>query len=630
MSEPISLAAPMPIPSDGFWARLRHTPLRDALRGRVNARLDARRVIVAAELPEPLAGLAWLVTCRARLKREEKLDVARELAGHFRDGLDAGRSPEELARDFGDPRAAARLIRRAKLRARPWKQRALRRTMQGVGLLLAALIVAYLGLSIRYLLARPTVSHDYVAELNVAPQLLPEGDRAWPLYRRALLAMQPAPSQLRDPALLSRSLPGEESPDWPALLDYVERNQEPLTLIRAAAARPHLGFVYGDPADRRWLKRTIDRESALPGSDELLVGLLLPHVNELNQARMILRVDAARALASGDREALLADVRALLGIGRQLPEDSPFLVVQLNALAMFNDALRIVGETLAVRPDLLTDGDLRDLAHEFAAYNGGGPIRLSFDGERRMFHDLFQRMYTDDGAGDGYLTSEGLDLIQSLTGANLDRNAQATIVSAMGPILSVAVAGRHEMTALAERLLDQARREQGDPLWTWTESATDRELHAIKGDKASALRYLPILLVMPDVQSVGRAAEYATQRRDALWTALALVLFHRRHAAWPASLDELTPDLLPAVPPDRFNGKPLGYRLIDGHPRLYSVGHDLVDDDGQTEPSRVQISPGEPPRVYPADSVAVDDWILWPPVDCSPAPPVEPPSVGDP
>jgi hypothetical protein len=41
------------------------------------------------------------------------------------------------------------------------------------------------------------------------------------------------------------------------------------------------------------------------------------------------------------------------------------------------------------------------------------------------------------------------------------------------------------------------------------------------------------------------------------------------------------PDLLPAVPPDRYDGKPLRYQLVDGKPLVYSIGSDRDDDAGR-------------------------------------------------
>ena len=107
---------------------------------------------------------------------------------------------------------------------------------------------------------------------------------------------------------------------------------------------------------------------------------------------------------------------------------------------------------------------------------------------------------------------------------------------------------------------------------------------------------------MPAFSRAGEQSEITAQQRDAVLVAIALELHHRRSGAWPVSLDELVPDLLPAVPPDRFDGKPLRYRLIVGRPLLYSIGWDRDDDGGKPTAGK-----GPGPRRGDAD------WILWQP-----------------
>src|SRR5690242_10958028 len=96
--------------------RLRYTPIRDLVRGRLTGRLDIAGRIDRADLPAPAKDLVRRVVRKTRLGSLEKLDVADELIAHFRDGLDAGESIEQLARSFGDEARAAKLIRRAKIR----------------------------------------------------------------------------------------------------------------------------------------------------------------------------------------------------------------------------------------------------------------------------------------------------------------------------------------------------------------------------------------------------------------------------------------------------------------------------------------------------------------------------------
>ena len=65
----------------------------------------------------------------------------------------------------------------------------------------------------------------------------------------------------------------------------------------------------------------------------------------------------------------------------------------------------------------------------------------------------------------------------------------------------------------------------------------------------------------------------------------AIELYRTRHGRYPASLDELVPEILSQPPVDPLHGLPFGYRLIpdDPHGRsylLYSVGIDGGDDGG--------------------------------------------------
>ena len=63
--------------------------------------------------------------------------------------------------------------------------------------------------------------------------------------------------------------------------------------------------------------------------------------------------------------------------------------------------------------------------------------------------------------------------------------------------------------------------------------------------------------------------------------AIALTKYRLKHASYPATLETLVPEFLPAVPPDPFDGKPMKYRMKDGDGIIYSIGRDLKDNGGQ-------------------------------------------------
>ena len=82
------------------------------------------------------------------------------------------------------------------------------------------------------------------------------------------------------------------------------------------------------------------------------------------------------------------------------------------------------------------------------------------------------------------------------------------------------------------------------------------------------------MLMLPAVQPFRLGAERARGRAEGVMVGLALELYRRENGHWPESLDELSPRWIPSVPVDRINGGPLGYRIVDDRPIVYSLGAD--------------------------------------------------------
>jgi len=120
-------------------------------------------------------------------------------------------------------------------------------------------------------------------------------------------------------------------------------------------------------------------------------------------------------------------------------------------------------------------------------------------------------------------------------------------------------------------------------------------------------------MLMPALGKAWENSERSIMYRDAALTALALTLYHRQHQVWPQSLEELTPALIPTLPVDRFSGRTLGYRVVDGQPILYSVGADR-DDDGGLEPVAGNVASLRGAIQHWNSSRGGDDgdWIFWP------------------
>jgi len=580
-------AAPAPAPA----------PARDKGRRRPRGRRDVPRLLGASELPSRLRSIVFVVVQRSRLWKSEKADVAHELIGHFADGLSNGEDAVAMEASFGPPPRAARLIRRAKRRQRPFVWRAWVRTLQVVGLLLAVIVALYVAATIRLFVGSPNIAHDYLVDLNAVAASVAPADRAWPLYRAAIVALEEPPEILREDVR-----PGHAG--WSEARLYLENQAEALEMVRDAALRPGLGFVVGytvDDADRA-LWPEIEGEAG----PRNLASVLLPYLSELRSVSRLLVLDTFRAAEAGDGEIATANLDAILGIAEHARE-TPALINDLVSLALVGMATSTLGDVLSEQPEILSDRQLHGLAHRLAAVQGG-KLDVRLTGELMWFHDLMQRLYTDDGEGDGRITATGLESLHSIS------SGPPATVGPLAPALGLAVAGRREMTREYTRWFAMAEAEKSRPLWRQDARKLDRERARVLGSRVYRARYLPVAAILPALSRFGIEPELVTQERDAVIVAIALELYRRRTGYWPTSLEALVPILLPSVPPDRFDGNPLRYRLVDGKPLVYSVGSDRNDDEGRAPRNKAgRWDPQRARLVSRNGEEPVDgDWVLWP------------------
>jgi len=554
--------------------RLCRTPMRDVVRGRITGRLDLDAMIASVDLPDPLPQLVRDVTRRTWLNRLEKVTVAEELAGHFRDGLDQGGSPGELARDFGDPVQAARLIGRAKRRNRPLAYRVTVRSMQAACGLIGVAVLVYGIAAIRFFAGTPNPAVDYLQLVNAETLAAPLADRAWPEYRAAILSLE------RPPETKYRRTPRPGEPGWEVVEAYLVANRSAIERIRTAAALPVLGYEIG------LAMAPGDEELWPPGGSRVawlarprVFGFMLPHLAELRDLAPLLIDDARRAAFRGEPETTLANIEALQSMAEQILE-SGFILNHVG-LSMLIRTERMARELLSDYPSLFSDEQLTSLAHSLGGIAGSVPMRLSMEGERSAFADMVQHAYTDNGRGDGHLTSDGLKLF--LFWLDATRPPDRTALAA-GPAFGMFGPSRAELTGKYDQLMAMVQADAMLPLWKRGKSPVEAEIDRIKSSFTESVRFLPLALRMRELGRVSVGGEVLTQRVDATLVAIALQLYRRRHGEWPSELEALVPLFLPRVPPDRYDGGLLKYILRNGEPVLYVVGTDRDDDHGRTPP----------------------------------------------
>jgi hypothetical protein len=463
----------------------------------------------------------------------------------------------------------------------------------------------------------PSPAVDYCVQLNAAARAVPEEQRAWPLYRQALLEMELLPGW-EDSARLPR--PGEER--WEEVAAYLDRQQDVLALVREAARRDGLGFIVGyelPPEDAELFPYHNESMEPMALGEGALIEVLLPHLTKFRDLGELLMLDTHRVAAAGDGERAIEDLRAMVGMACQLREQC-ILIVDIVAQRIVSSAAETAGDVLAHHPDALSDIQLQSLRKIFDEPDDAFACRLI--SERWHFYDIVQRIYSDDGEGDGRVTLKGVRLVDHLCGRSRE---DATLADTLLDIVRMFSAlSRCELVETYDQLMDIAEEEQGRPLWEWKgDSAVETELVRLESGGRLEWRYPSLWVMLPATDVAARRTQLWLARRDALLVAIALEMHRRRRGAWPEALDELVPELLGTIPPDRFDGRPLRYAVIEGEPLLYSIGTDRDDDGGRAavseETGRAEydaaaewIAPGEVKRRQALGEVPDGDWILWP------------------
>jgi hypothetical protein len=564
-----------------WYRRAAATPLRDIVRGHLSGRMDLERCYAEAGLPTDAERLLRETVRRARVWRLERVDVARELIAHFRDGLASGAAVEQLVKDFGDPKAAARLIRAGVRRKRPFVWWVWRRTWQTLGTLLALLVTTWSILAIRFFSGEPRITRNYLKEFNAGIIATPRDERGWTAYRPALLAIKRDAKSDPDIARYSGSKPGEEH--WPQQRAQVERLREQVHVLREAAGLHTLGFNYEAPWDAElWSGQPVPEPQS---ENPELMGVMIPYLVDLRMAARLLASDARVGMESNDGARTLESTKALLGMARQLRAE-PFHISHAVALSVLDLACSIGDEAIARAPGFFSDEQLRAMAEAIRQTAPESRIRLTLDSQRNAFADVMQRMYTDDGSGDGRLTPGAVR--QLLYSSNLGEllpmaaSRPPVVSKVVAPLGLFIYAGRRDTQAKYDSIIDEYDRWSQIPLWKWQGPTAASTLLRADSSAIAMHRFAVIAMFMPDVKGSYLAGERITQARDVTLVVIAMERYRLAQGRWPSSLQELVPAYLPAVPPDRLDGQALRYRLREDRPVLYSVGMDRKDDGGRS------------------------------------------------
>ena len=351
--------------------------------------------------------------------------------------------------------------------------------------------------------------------------------------------------------------------------------------------------------------------------DRSLNCVLMEHLWPMRNLARLLATDSRRAAAEGDGATALANIQTMLGISRQ-NEETPFLISGLVAISLSNMALETIEHVLSSQQALWSDSQLQELAHTLAVRDFD--VRFWMRGEEACFQDIVQRIYTDNGHGDGHITVEGLRSLNSLVeGSYWFHESYSPSPHLALPAVYCVFASRSEMLSKYRQVWSQVLADLDQPMWEISAEQSGEQMVQQMSESTDHYRYPLITLLLPAFDALRATVERGRGNVDGALIGIALELYHRKHDAWPESLDELSPRWLPSVPVDRITGKPVRYVLRYGRPIVYSVGADRDDDGGRPpeEDKRRTSSYSAAARwiaedPHPSVNVPDGDWLLWP------------------
>jgi hypothetical protein len=282
----------------------------------------------------------------------------------------------------------------------------------------------------------------------------------------------------------------------------------------------------------------------------------LERQQETRGVAVLLQYDAWMRAHDGDRRGAAASCRALFHVARSLG-DEPLIISQLVRFAEDAIACEAVERVLAQAE--LEPGDLKALQRLAEQEEQHPALEIAMRGERALVHAVFE------GLKSGAVSLDDLEEKRARRGAWDALTAAATQerVRADHPVL---LSWMNDAVAAAR--LPEAEQEAAF-------AAVEKRVQAEKPRAHIAA------MLMPALSKIEQANRRIKARLRCLAAALALEQYRLKHQRWPESLERLTPDLLPAVPTDPYDGRPLRYRRTETGVAVYSVGPDRTDNDGR-------------------------------------------------
>ncbi|MHC4120923.1 MAG: hypothetical protein ACYSWO_25815 [Planctomycetota bacterium] len=397
--------------------------------------------------------------------------------------------------------------------------------------------------------AEPNPKIDCVAKINeLAKAGRDESLNAAPFYQKAIELCVEQPKEVI--AINNSAWPADLSAKEQSVLkQWVQSNCEALWQLELGAKKPYY-----------WAERSSEDGSAM--------GTLMPGLSEFRQLAFALRWRMKLHAAEGNIDKAVADIITCYRFG--LHQTGPkVLVEQLVGIALRSIAIQTA---FAILDRTKPDGDLLPtLQSQIEQLSASEGYMLDMRGEKFVILDLIQRIFTDDGNGDGRIRMES-ELAKMMLDV-MDINTEEQIQSFQK-------LKRRQTTEVVEKVFEYYNSAFRKIPWQWKDDNInhENEIERITSGNVLVKHFIPSAFRLAELFNQGSADT------DALITTIALFRYEVDKGQFPERLDELIPaGYLKVLSTDPFSNRAFVYKRVNDNFTLYSFGRDCDDDGGQVD-----------------------------------------------
>jgi hypothetical protein len=408
------------------------------------------------------------------------------------------------------------------------------------------------------LIARWRVSRIGQRQLNEVITQLDAIDRGWRLEDIEAARARAAPSDDKNSSNIIIALHKAIPPEWKDIESGRGWEWGPVTNYQPSFVEI-VWLVQGEriTADvRQSLRQQLLRPDIVASAgghyvlihNENPIMTLLPNTQNARGVAALLDYDARVLVLAKKGDQAIASARAGLVVAKSIG-DEPFLISQLVRVACDRVAAHAALQVLALAEP--TEG-LGELQNELRAEADVPWLQYGFRGERGLFNQLFE------------VLESGKVNFADLEGLARDNRAimNSMALEAYKPLLP---GDRAKSLEILTAYLEAAK------LPAHEQKAAMAQIK-LPPRPPDDIRYVVTNLMMPAVVKVAEASWRTRADLLTASTAIACERFRLGKGRWPKSLAEVPTEILPDIPLDPFNGKPIQYRKLEDGVAVFTIG----------------------------------------------------------